>query len=510
MVETSLIARGLTCPPDMPDARRLAHQRFRHLDPMAPSILIRFLATLVLVVVARSALAQESVDLDEAPAAGGELDVRGMECVPQVKEVETRRSIPIQCTTDYEVAGVEVRHKPEGGKWAKIELQFADGAWSGMIPCTATTKRGALKVYAFARNDANKVVGRVGRSNAPMTIRLVEQSKAPAPAFPNKEPPARCYEKTECPPEMLGTAACPGTKASASAKRAWGASCTSSEQCQTDLECLNGSCESPPKCETAKDCPEGAECSDGLCRTPSPEELAERLGPPKHHWFGLHFGADLMVMREADGVCLPDGAGQTEDSKRYACYQAGNPYTGVPNTSRSGHLSSGLRFATVRALMSYEYAFGRLLVGGRLGWAFLGAPKDFSPIHVEARGFYSLRRDVFNKNFRPYLGLAAGYAQVDASGTVTVTDCNNDPATLTTCRNATGAAADGLTVSQGGNPPLARALALNAYRSGTRFFFGPTLHTVFALANDSAIVFNFAVMFPDVVLEPTIGYEMAL
>jgi len=480
---------------------------------MTPSILIRFAVTLLFVVVARSAFAQEVVELDEgASAAGGELDVRGMECVPQVKEVETRRAIPIQCTTDYEVAGVEVRYKLEGGKWSKIDLQFADGTWTGMIPCSATAKRGAMKVYAFARNDANKVVGRVGRSNAPMTIRLVEQSKAPAPALPNKQPPARCFEKTECPPEMLGTAACPGTKASTSTKRAWGASCTDSEQCQTGLECLNGSCESPPKCETVKDCPEGAECSDGLCRTPSAEELAERLGPPKHHWFGLHFGADLMIMSEASGVCLPDGAGQTEDSKRFTCYEAGNEYTGIPNTSRSGHLSSGPYFATVRALLSYEYAFNRLLVGARIGWAFRGAPKHFSPIHAEARGFYSLRKDVFNKNFRPYLGLAAGYAQVDASGTVTITDCNKGlaAADLSTCRSATGAAADGLLVSQGGNPPLARPLALNAFRSGTRFFFGPTLHTVFALANDSAIVFNFAVMFPDVVLEPTLGYEMAL
>jgi len=479
---------------------------------MTRSFLIRVLVTLVLVVVARSASAEDLPEspYEAPPAASGELDVRGMECVPQVKEVETRRSIPIQCQTDYEVAGVEVRYRPEGGKWAKIELQNTDGAWTGMIPCTATSKRGTLKVYAFARNDANKVVGRVGRSNAPMTIRLVDSSKAPAPAFPNKEPPARCFEKTECPPEMLGTAACPGTKANASAKRAWGASCSQSDQCQTGLECLNGSCESPPKCETVKDCPEGAECTDGLCRTPTAEELAERLGPPKHHWFGLHFAADLMMMREADGVCLPDGAGQTEDSKRFACYQAGNEYTGVPNTSQSGHLSSGLYFATVRALLSYEYAFNRLMFGARLGWAFRGAPKHFSPVHAEARGFYSLRKDVFNKNFRPYLGLTAGYAQVDASGTVTIVDCNKDPATLTTCRNATGAAVNDLLVSQGGYPPLAVKRVLNAYRSGTRFFFGPTLHTVFALANDSAIVFDFVVMFPDVVFQPSLGYELAL
>ena len=75
------------------------------------------------------------------------------------------------------------------------------------------------------------------------------------------------------------------------------------------------------------------------------------------------------------------------------------------------------------------------------------------------------------------------------------------------CRDATKA-----TVNQF-LPPQSTAATprdLNAFRSGTRFFFGPTLHSVFALANDSAIVFNLMVMFPDVVIEPTLGYELAL
>jgi hypothetical protein len=33
---------------------------------------------------------------------------------------------------------------------------------------------------------------------------------------------------------------------------------------------------------------------------------------------------------------------------------------------------------------------------------------------------------------------------------------------------------------------------------------------VFALANDSAIVFNLNTMFPDVVFQPTLGYAMGL
>jgi hypothetical protein len=473
-------------------------------------ILVLGLLALATLLRAPFASAQDE-DAANPYASGGDgvVETRGMECVPEVQEVETRRAIPIQCKTDYEVAGVELRYRSEGGKWAKIELQSSDGVWTGMVPCSATSKRGVLKMYVFARNQANKVVGRIGRSNAPMTIRVVETTKVPAPALPNKPAPARCFEKGECPPEMLGTAACPGTKANAAVKRAWGASCSESSQCQEGLECLNGSCESPPKCEKVEDCPQGAECDEGICKVPSAEEVADRMGPPKHHWFGLHFGADLMFMREADGVCGPDGGGQTEDSKRFACYQAGNPYTGAPNASNAGHLSSSLYFATLRAVLSYDYAWNRLLFGARVGWAFRGAPKDFSPIHVEGRATYSLRKDVFNKGFRPYLGLAFGYAQVDAAGAVTIVDCT-EATSRAACRSATGTEVNQYLLPDGTGEVRAIKRVLNAYRSGTRFFFGPTLHTVFALANDSAIVFNLNVMFPDVVFEPTLGYEMAL
>jgi hypothetical protein len=168
-----------------------------------------------------------------------------------------------------------------------------------------------------------------------------------------------------------------------------------------------------------------------------------------------------------------------------------------------------LYLATIRAVLSYDYAFKRLMFGGRLGWAFLGAPKSFTPVHVEARAMFSLRKDVFNKGFRPYLGLAAGFAQVDASGTVTIVDCT-DPESRATCRTATGAEVNAYLLPDGTGNVRAVKRVLNAYRSGTKVFFGPTLHMMFALANDSAIIINLNAMFPDVVLQPTLGYEMAL
>ena len=320
-----------------------------------------------------AAYAQEKIVLAE------ELEVRGMDCVPQVTEVETRRPIPIICQTDNEVAGVELRYRFEGSgdkKWEKLELKQTEAGWGGTIPCTATSRKGNLKVYVFARNEDRKVVARMGRNTAPMNIKLVESTSLPPPALPNKEAPDRCFSKTECPPEMIGTAACPGTSVGKASKGAWGAGCAESGQCQDGLECVAGSCETPPKCETTEDCPSGGECTDGACRYPTEAELAERLGPPKIHWFGLHFGIDFSMVREATGVC----GGESEDSKDYACFKGGNVYTGIPNDVSSGAVPSGIHLATMRALMSYDFVLQTLHVrrARRLGvpWVTEGLQSD--------------------------------------------------------------------------------------------------------------------------------------
>jgi hypothetical protein len=441
------------------------------------------------------------------PPAAAEPDIRGMHCTPDVKEVETRRAIPIACTLDYPVAGVEFRYRMQASgskKWDKIELQKTDNGYAGTIPCTVTGKVGTLEFYLFARNDENKVIARIGRHERPLSIRLVEQSSAPPPALPGQQAAPRCYEQNECPPDLLGTAACPGTHVPKKEKKTWGASCGSTSECQTGLECLKGSCETPAKCDDAKDCSEGGECVDGVCHIPTPEELKGKMGPAKHHWIGLHAGVDFYMMREATGVCGSD----TNDSKDFACFEGGNEYTGTPNVSYAGHIKSSLYFATVRAMLSYEYAFGRLLVGGRLGWAFRGAPKDFSPIHIEARVHYSLVKKPFDEHFRPYLGLAFGHAQVDASGATVIVDCvSHDAATNSACRSATN---KNDIINNLKDPTIAVQRQLNAYRSGAPFFFGPSIQLMYAITNESAFIFNFTAMLPDVTFEPSIGYQMGL
>jgi hypothetical protein len=248
-----------------------------------------------------------------------------------------------------------------------------------------------------------------------------------------------------------------------------------------------------------------------VCRYPTKEEIDSRLGPPKIHWVGLHLGLDIATVREATGVC----GGETEDSKDYACFRGGNVYTGVPNDANSGAVASGVHLATIRALLSYDFLFKRFMFGARAGWAFRGSPKDFSPLHLEGRALYSLRQGVENNRFRPYLGLAAGYGQVDVAVPVEIVDCVAPPMVSdpTLIEMAVNDCKDDRTKAEIDAKKASGAAVtrpLDAYRQGGSIFFGPTLTMMFLFSNESAFVFNLNVMFPDVTFQPSLGYAMGI
>jgi hypothetical protein len=433
---------------------------------------------------------------------GGGTESAGIECLPAISEVETRRPIPFSCSvTKDDVENVELRYKAPGRKkWTKLRLRKTGKEWTGEIPCLALSKRGALKLSIVGLDSDDKTVARIGG----VEIRVVDASNEPAPAYPGREPPMRCFDANECPPELKGSPACPGTKAAAGL-HSWGSACGKSSECQQGLACISGSCDKPAKCESKEDCGTG-ECESGTCTYPDPDEIASRLGPPKVNWIGLHFGADILHMSYAPGVCGVD----TADSKDYTCYNGSeaNPGTDL-NPQVAGNVPSGFGLSTMRVLASYDRWFGRLGAAVRVGFAFGGAPKDFSPIHLEARVMYSMRQDQLNKRFRPYIGIAAGMAEVDSHSKVQVFDCKN-------AQNPDGsnntAACKTWRPGEGALPKLqgASSTKLDAYKSGSGVFFGPTLGFLFALANDQGIQANLNVMFPDVAFEPSVGYVFGL
>jgi hypothetical protein len=443
---------------------------------------------------AAPAAAADADDSDEEGSEGTQS--AGIECVPAISEIEVRRPLPFSCSVTKEgVDQVELRYKAPGRKkWTKVRFRRSGQDYTGEIPCTALTRHGTLRLSLVGLDADDKPLARIGG----VQIAVVEASNQPPPALPGREPPMRCYDPQDCPNELKGSPACPGTKAVPGA-RTWGAACEKTSQCQTGLACVSGTCDKPPKCESASECPSG-ECVSGSCVFPDPDEVASRLGPPKFNWIGLHFGWDFALGRSGVGVC---GTG-TDDSKDYDCFNGQSQYDPTfvnANTAYQGTASSGVLPSTMRIMASYERWFGRLGAGARVGWAFGGAPKDFSPIHLEARIFYSMRTDPLNKRFRPYIGLAGGMGEVDAHSKTSIIDCSGATDKPACIKETNLDTLSGL---------HATAPKLDVYRHGSAAFFGPTLGFVYALANDSGIQFNVNMMLPEVAFEPTLGYVMGL
>ncbi|MFZ5897481.1 MAG: hypothetical protein ACOY0T_40900 [Myxococcota bacterium] len=426
---------------------------------------------------------------DEEEKSGNGTESAGIECVPAISEIEVRRPLPLSCTvTKQGIFQVELRYKAPGRKkWTKLLLRKSGSDYTGDIPCMALTKPGVLRLSIVGMDADEKQVARIGG----VAIQVVEASNQPPPALPGREPPMRCYDPNDCPPELKGSPACPGTKAAPGA-RSWGASCEKTAQCQQGLACISGSCEKPAKCESSAECGTG-ECVSGTCSYPDPDETAAKLGPPKYNWIGLHFAWDFAIGASANGIC----GNKTADGRdKYDCYSGSDLYKGTPNDFYAGTAGGGLLPSTFRLLASYDRWFGRLGAGARVGFAFGGAPKDFKPIHLELRVLYSPRPEPLTKRFRPYVGIAGGMARVDAKIKTTIFDCGN-----AACETKTPTQ---LVQSDGA------VRKLDAYRTGSSAFFGPTAGFVYALANDSGIHFNVNFMLPDGVLEPSLGYLMGL
>lgn len=461
---------------------------------------------------------QEEVALAEAPArsrrrkkraspAPEQNDLSGLECSPAVNEVELRRPIPVSCSTAREdVSRVEIRYKAPGKRrYTRLRLKKRGTEWTGTIPCTATARRGTLKLSFRGRNDAREIVAKINT----VSIRLVEQTDEPPPSLPGESAPARCYDSAECPPEFMGSPTCPGTKAgetsksSSTRKKGWGGTCEESSECRSGFACIDGSCEQPPKCESNADCPRNGECSDGVCEFPDADEVAGRF-KPKSHWFGAHYGVDLAFGSATKGACR-------EGNADYACYLDGEPYKGPANDLRAGDTPGGLQIASHRVLLSYEYWFGRFAAGARVGFSFGGRPGSL--LHLEGRFLFSLLGRPLVRPFRPYIGVAGGLARTDPGARVNLIDCGN-PDYVTNTEACKDSPWDPRGVGPQGQMPVADAKEsvewVDAYKKGSSAFVGPTVGFIWALSDGFALQLNVNAMFPNVVFEPSAGLIFGL
>ena len=355
-----------------------------------------------------------------APAAAANEDAGdkgGLKCTPDVRELQTLRPIPLECSSDEEAASMEIRYKPFGSEeWKTLKMAKVGDALRGEVPCDATGSAGTLRLYVRAKDPNGETVDSFGSKAKPIEFAASEASKATPPSYPGEAAPARCTAKEECPPDFPGCGA--GVK---HGNKDWGQACDNSTECKEGLQCGDGTCEAAPSCETNADCESGI-CSDNKC------SVGDAGGAPhgklKKNWLGLHFAQDIAIIGGTD-VCSDDA----RKNQGFSCFPEGTDteYQGQPFPGAG--ISSGTVIATRRLLVSFDHAFTpNITLGARVGFAFSGGPpangNKFLPFHGELRVSYWFGKSpLAKKGLRPYVHLGGGIAQVDGRVKVTVADC---------------------------------------------------------------------------------------
>jgi hypothetical protein len=468
----------------------------------------------------------------QAGGGGGGAVPGNMECTPNVKQVEMQRPIPVACTTDEPATKVTLRYKAFGSEtWQQVAMTKKGEYWQSEIPCAETGVAGKMRFYVQAKDKDGEELDNYGTKKEPAEISIVSRTDEEPPSYPGQAAPQKCMEKSSCPPEMLGTPACPGTGGGAArGNKGWGSPCDASQECDVGLLCTQGdngrTCETAPSCDSGADCPAGAICKSGTCDIDEASG-GEAAGPFKKNWIGLHMAFDFAYL-SGSSVC-----GTPSDFNCY--FGGGTPYTnrnGFPASKYSGNINGGFATGTIRLLASYE----RILVGNlgaeaRLGFAFNGGPKTpqgqaFLPVHAEVRGKYWFGKNVFaKKGLRPYVHLGGGLAQVDVRLPTTVVDCRTNPANVPLTdddRRACqfGRAAEGPTQQfPNGRPAVAsgsggKQVTLDAYRKLGQGFVTIGGGAMYAFGKNHGLVLNVSLMYmlpsSGVVFEPSLGYVLGL
>jgi hypothetical protein len=300
---------------------------------------------------------------------------------PAAQAILTPLPLYVELPDGVDAVKVIVRYKALGmTSWKTANLKRTGAGWGGEIPCgDVGDSIGDLKYFVQATDSNGDLVASSGRLVAPHVVHIVGELQGEPPHLPDKDPPARCTQKRDCPPDFPG--------------------------CHNEAQKV--------ACVSQEDCKPGQECTGGFC-TGEAEEPPEVEAPFKQNWLSLAFQADLLLVPTKNDVC----AGGTG----YTCFSGSQYYNRMPLPGADDTVNGGPALATMRALIGYDRVFGQnIMAGVRLGYAFNGGPQRtgaaaFLPVHAEARGAYWFGHDPLGKSGMRFFVLGGvGMAEVDAS-----------------------------------------------------------------------------------------------
>jgi hypothetical protein len=402
-----------------------AKREFAEAIRLDPNIgLIKELTTPELETVFAAAWSLDTSDLAGGSGAGGEDIVHRP---PREQAVLTPLPLYARLADGVAAAKVQVRYKPSGASdWKTVDMRKLKTGYGIELSCRDVgSTSGDLKYQILALDVHGDTLATSGSRRAPHTVSIKSALSGEAPHLPGMSPPASCGGHSECPPDQP---ACRSSKAKGHGDSGWGAACYASSECQDRLACKEGFCKSddgtlaedktPTTCKSGEDC--GPGCTGGDCAGQTAQAI-------KKNW--------LSVAVQQDSLLLPSSADTCSTMDTYTCYFKGdNLYDGAPLADQGTNQVNGRPgLATTRILVGFDRLLrNNLSAGVRLGYAFRGGPprdadsSAFLPLHLEVRAAYWIGDKALGKGLRPYLVLAGGIAQVDASVPVWVDDTRSE------------------------------------------------------------------------------------
>jgi hypothetical protein len=364
-----------------------------------------------------------------------------IQCEPKVQEVQTRRPVPVSCVS--KVPGVvrgTLYFKEFGApNFNRVPMKLSNGAWQAEVPCTATGMGGSLSWYMEASDKKGNRLDGYGDSEGPVDIMLSDATTEAPPHFPGKPAPPRCADLSDCPPEMIGTPACPGTEgqvvATAAQGKGWGEACEAHSECQEGMGCINGTCEAGASCSSDADCDDGRcdqasdTCTYGGEVEASDSGSSAAEGPT--NMVSLSLSRDFTFV---SGTALCDQAINPDAS----CYFDDEPYVIANPTSYqrqdqatgavveqkaywNGGDASTVGQGLLRILLGYDRMFTPSISAGvNAGVALSPIPDGSLAIHLDAHGRYWLSGN--GQGLKVFIGAGLGFGRVDSVANTTVSE----------------------------------------------------------------------------------------
>jgi hypothetical protein len=274
--------------------------------------------------------------------------------------------------------GVKVSYRTDAmDRFKVVEAKQLGDAWVAILPCAATGAAGKVKVFAKAFDEKDVELDHAGSAKKPLEIELKAKlaEGEEAPLLPGDKEPKTCAAAEPVNGE----------------KKSEGSGCATDDECVEGLLCLEG--------ESGK-----LRCAAGEHKPTTPPTKHKRL------WVGVEGDLGFFFLSaESTWACSVDGPSGRQDV-------GVNANGAQPVISGGGGTTpGGSALGPIHALVTFDYLVTqRIALGAKLGWGFGGNPtssQPFVPFYGEARFHYFF----LDGSFRPYVAVAAGYANLDAA-----------------------------------------------------------------------------------------------